>query len=97
MMFQRIIKISYPDGSCTRGVLQTKIGKTDLAEKIIEFEEDGYEYNLTNDLIKTPENKVYSELDIEEILTPLKFGNKEQLKILKALEYLQLVREYHKD
>lgn len=45
-------------------------------------------------IIQTPSKKILSESDMEKILTSLKFGNKEQIEALQALEFLRSIRKY---
>lgn len=80
--------------------LKLLIKRRELEEKVRDFEYIGYAYikhnlEFKSDMIYIPSRGIITEKEINEELNPLKFGDKDQMKYLEHLEYLQLAREYY--
>ena len=71
--------------------------EAEFTAEIINFQSIGYKISEGNPSVKieTPSGKIYSRLDLENILKKLEFGNRKQIEALQALELLNLYKEYN--
>ncbi|MBI2045374.1 hypothetical protein HYT23_04920 [Candidatus Pacearchaeota archaeon] len=79
---------------------QTNINCSQLKEKIEKYLELGFDISYTGPVlsstmvVKTPSGRQLSLSAIERNLQGLEFGNKEQIELLKALDFFNLCGEY---